>query len=222
MKEKYDVIVIGAGLGGCVCAALLAKSGIRVLVLDKNKQVGGKAMGIDVNGFKGEFWPTYGIPQTVGPFLEAFRALGIEEKLNPIPGSIIQLFKREGGEWIRTENDPNQEVGDPVGNMFDAWGLTSQKDRDRSLEVLTEAFSLTPVFSRYLGQIASLQGKKVACLITQQFPYPWLGGNHAIRQMRKACRAKGASVCGTAIVNWAQSRREKTIADAVERLAGLF
>ena len=85
-----------------------------------------------------------------------------------------------------------------------------------------EAFSLTPVFSRYLGQIGSLQGKKVACLITQQFPYPWLGGNHAIRQMRKACRAKGASVCGTAIVNWAQSRREKTTADAVERLARSF
>jgi len=51
---------------------------IRVLLLDKNREVGGKAVGIDVNGFKGEFWPTYGIPNNVGPFVEIFRALGIE------------------------------------------------------------------------------------------------------------------------------------------------
>jgi len=85
-----------------------------------------------------------------------------------------------------------------------------------------EAFSLTPVFSRYLKHIGSLQGKRVACLITQQFPYPWLGGNRAIRQMRKLCESKGASIRGTAIVNWAQSRRERTTSDAVERLARLF
>ncbi len=85
-----------------------------------------------------------------------------------------------------------------------------------------EAFSLTPVFSRYLEQIGSLQGKQVACLITQQFPFPWLGGNRAIRQMRKLCQEKGASVCGAAIVNWAQSRREKTTADAIEHLVRSF
>lgn len=43
MNNKYDVIVVGAGPGGATCGALLAKRGVRVLLLDKNERVGGKS-----------------------------------------------------------------------------------------------------------------------------------------------------------------------------------
>ena len=85
MADKYDAIVIGSGLGGSVCAALLAKAGIKTLLLDKNNQPGGKSMGISVKGFRGELWPTFGIPMEGGRFVEAFRQLGIESKLDVIP-----------------------------------------------------------------------------------------------------------------------------------------
>jgi len=85
-----------------------------------------------------------------------------------------------------------------------------------------EAFSLSPVLKAYLKRVGSLEGKRVACLVTQQFPYPWLGGNRAIRQMEKLCRVKGATIIGAAVVNWATSRREKTTQAAIERLAGLL
>jgi len=85
-----------------------------------------------------------------------------------------------------------------------------------------EAFSLSPVLTEYLKRIGSLEGKKVACLVTQFFPYPWMGGNRAIRQMRKLCKSKGATVVGSGVVNWAKRRREKTTAAAVERLSRLF
>ncbi len=39
--QKYDVIIAGSGLGGLVCAYVLSKNGYRVLVLEKNAQVGG-------------------------------------------------------------------------------------------------------------------------------------------------------------------------------------
>lgn len=44
MTERYDVIVIGAGHNGLVCASLLGKGGKKVLVLEANEQVGGAAV----------------------------------------------------------------------------------------------------------------------------------------------------------------------------------
>jgi len=85
-----------------------------------------------------------------------------------------------------------------------------------------EGFSLSPVLTAYLKQIKSLQGKKVACLVTQFFPYPWMGGNRAVRQMRKLCESRGATVCGSGVVNWVSWRREKTTADVVDRLSRMF
>lgn len=85
-----------------------------------------------------------------------------------------------------------------------------------------EAFSLCQVMARYLKNVGSLQGKHVACLATQQFPYPWMGGNHAIHQMVSVCRSKGATSCASAVVNWAQSKRESTIAKAIARLGIAF
>ncbi len=39
--EKYDVVIIGSGLGGLCTAYILAKHGMKVCVLEKNRQIGG-------------------------------------------------------------------------------------------------------------------------------------------------------------------------------------
>ena len=44
MPEKYDVIIIGAGIGGLTAGAILARNGKRVLILEKNPVVGGYAV----------------------------------------------------------------------------------------------------------------------------------------------------------------------------------
>jgi flavodoxin len=85
-----------------------------------------------------------------------------------------------------------------------------------------QAFSLCQAMVDYLKQVPSLRDKKVACLVTQAFPYPWLGGNRAVSQMKRACESKGATVYGSGIVNWMKKRREQQIVEVVDELSSLF
>src|SRR6185436_6997894 len=41
MKQEFDIVIIGSGMGGLVCANLLGMEGYKVCVLEKNKQIGG-------------------------------------------------------------------------------------------------------------------------------------------------------------------------------------
>ena len=40
-EKEYDFVIIGSGLGGMVCAYILASEGYSVIVLEKNHQIGG-------------------------------------------------------------------------------------------------------------------------------------------------------------------------------------
>jgi len=85
-----------------------------------------------------------------------------------------------------------------------------------------QGFSLAPAMKAYLSQAKLASGLPVALLMTQHFPYPWMGGKQAMAQFQQACRQHGAVIKGEMIVNWSNSRREQQIRDGVSGLAGLF
>lgn len=81
-KEKYDVIVIGAGIGGLACASLLAKAGMRVLIVEQAFRPGGYVGSFKRKGFTfdcaAHFVTGCHENGTIGKLL---RELGIEKEL---------------------------------------------------------------------------------------------------------------------------------------------
>ena len=52
MQEKYDVVVIGSGLGGLITGALLSHSGYKTLVVEKMSRIGGRWSTEEYEGFR--------------------------------------------------------------------------------------------------------------------------------------------------------------------------
>ncbi len=81
------------------------------------------------------------------------------------------------------------------------------------------AFHISTVMHRYLSQLSSLSGKKVACFVTHSFSVSALGGNGSANQMAKICSEKGATVYATGVVSWNSKKREEQINLLIEKLS---
>jgi hypothetical protein len=80
-------------------------------------------------------------------------------------------------------------------------------------------FSLSAVMKQYLMQAKTRENQPVLCFVTHQFPFPWMGGNQAIRQFKAACESKGMKVIQTKVVDWSNKNREATIASLIDGFA---
>ena len=88
-RDSYDAIVIGAGIGGLICANLLAREGLRVLLVEQHYMVGGYCSTFRRKGFTFDaathFYPLLGNPATITGGL--LRELGVETewvKMDPV------------------------------------------------------------------------------------------------------------------------------------------
>ncbi len=97
----YDAVVIGAGVGGLVCANLLARSGLRVLVVEQHYMVGGYCSTFRRKGYTFDaathFYPLLGNPLTV-------------------TGRLLAELGLDPGAWIKM--DPVDQFHFPDGSCF--------------------------------------------------------------------------------------------------------
>ncbi len=84
MENLFDAIVVGAGPGGSAIAAILAKEGLRVLLVDKNKAAGGKMMTVQRDGFVYEMFPINAVPSRGSLFEKLIRDLDLEGEIKVI------------------------------------------------------------------------------------------------------------------------------------------
>ena len=83
---RYDVIVIGAGMGGLTAATLLAKEGCKTLLLEKESQVGGYVVSFKRDGFTFDATGAFvGGCQEGGELYRILEEMGIHEKVEFIP-----------------------------------------------------------------------------------------------------------------------------------------
>jgi len=84
MTNQFDIIVVGAGPGGASVAALLAKKGKRVLLVDKNNKAGGRMTTVQRGGFSFEMFPINCVPTNNSNFEKLLKAIDAEDEVDLI------------------------------------------------------------------------------------------------------------------------------------------
>ena len=87
VKDSYDVVIVGAGLGGLTAGLTAARAGASVLVLEKNRSLGGNAGVITRDGFTFEraLHQLYGMGTAGTAPNELLRRLGVLDELKFLP-----------------------------------------------------------------------------------------------------------------------------------------
>ncbi|TXT58070.1 MAG: hypothetical protein BAJALOKI2v1_450013 [Promethearchaeota archaeon] len=88
MNDHFDYIIIGGGISGLHLGALLSQHG-KVLILEKSKEIGGRARVINLDGFKLDYGPH---PVRFGP--KSALSASLEQIGNPIK------FIKPGKSWV--------------------------------------------------------------------------------------------------------------------------
>jgi prolycopene isomerase len=147
--ERLDVIVVGAGFGGATCAALLAKRGLRVLLLEKNGQARGKAMVVTKGGFTYELWPVIHAPARTSRCLDVLQELDLASRIETsVPAARGAVYVDAGGKAHRFPRDP-----DPEGKaILRAIGV-AEDELAKATEVLGELALLPRAESAKLDEV---------------------------------------------------------------------
>ena len=105
MRQAKCAIIIGAGPGGLAAAMLLAKSGVKVTVIEKRDQVGGRTSTMEQGGFKFDVGPTFFLYPKVLKEIFAVSGydLGAEVPLTRLDPQYRLVFGA-GGELLATSN----------------------------------------------------------------------------------------------------------------------
>ncbi len=142
MKKARHAVIVGAGPGGLAAALLLAKSGVKVTVVEKRDHVGGRTSTLEQDGFRFDVGPTFFLYPKV--LKEIFAAAGYDldaevpmTRLDPQ----YRLVFGGGGELLATPN---------IEQMTKAIAAISPEDATRFHEFITRNRSKLAKFLPFL------------------------------------------------------------------------
>ncbi|XZF12477.1 phytoene desaturase family protein [Chitinophagaceae bacterium MMS25-I14] len=104
LKPFYDIVVIGAGVGGLTAAAILSKAGFSVCVLEKEPHAGGYLAGFRRKNFRFDtaiHWLNQCAPGGMAGVI--FDFLGTDHP-NAVPQKRIRRYKGDDFDYLLTNN----------------------------------------------------------------------------------------------------------------------
>ncbi len=125
-KPEYDAIVIGAGCGGLSCGSILAKNGLKTLILEQSERIGGCCSTFEEEGF--HFDVGASIVEFVPAIDSVFERLGKNraDYIDFRPCDPIYSFRSPEGEHINIPMDVNE--------TYDLFKRFSSKDAESWLK----------------------------------------------------------------------------------------
>ena len=104
--DKYDVVIVGSGIGGLCCGSILALSGKKVLMCEAHSHPGGVAHSFKRKGYTFEsgpsLWSGIGKWPTTNPLGQILKLLDED----------VELFQYRGWQVIVPEGNFNLDVGE--------------------------------------------------------------------------------------------------------------
>ncbi len=175
-EDEYDVAVVGAGIGGLSCAALLAVRGYKVLVLEQGSQVGGYCRSFQREGFvfNAGLEDISGLWKN-GPLTYLLKELGLVGE---------DLFVRNNTRYIYKGNtidvpDSPAEFAALLSKMFPGEKGNIAGFFDEAGRAYEETYMNAPLYGTPLPDylIAKLLGDRALLNFPSEYPhsYDWMG-----------------------------------------------
>lgn len=234
MKESFDVIVIGSGIGGLSAAALAANAGYKTLVVERLPQVGGRSSSTWYRGFNISTGPT--MMAIDGPIGEVFKEIKVDFPVRASPpelyyrirGKNIVSLPKGGLRYVVCQCADSDQEADKVMDALRKAMSWYEPSYSISFRAWLKQFTLNPrIHGLFQGLIASMHtinsdelpaGEMIRYLKTmapiRKFGYP-PGGFISIME----ALAKKVKDCGGQV---RVRTRVKKIASEKGRIKGVF
>lgn len=196
------VVVIGAGIGGLVSAALLAARGEQVIVLEKEAWVGGKARRVAVDGAEIDGGPTVFTLRDV--FDEVFAECGarLDDHIKAQPAEIIARHAWDAEKHLDLFADParsEEAIGDFSGAEAARGYRNFRHEAQRIFAVLEEPFLRGDKASTPLPMMWRIGPARIGDMLAMRpFDGLWNAlGEHFRDQRLRQLFGRYATYCGS-------------------------